>query len=96
MDRKDRPEWRYKGWAISQAANQLREALPQGILNGATFLPVPPSRAKTDPLYDDRIVQILHRIGDGIDVREVVTQTDSYDASHGMEVRLGPDELYAL
>lgn len=29
-------------------------------------------------------------------MREAVTQTADYDASHGMEVRLGPDELYQL
>jgi hypothetical protein len=96
MDRKGRPEWRYKVWAISRAVDQLREVLPPEILTGATFVPVPPSYAKTDPLYDGRIVQILHRLGDEVDVRELVIQTDSYDASHGMEVRLGPDELYAL
>jgi len=96
MDRKDRPEWRYKGWAIEQAARQMREALPPETLGYATFIPVPPSRIKTDHLYDDRVVQILHKLGDAVDVRDAVTQTADYDASHGTEVRLGPDELYQL
>jgi hypothetical protein len=96
MDRKDRPEWKYKAWAIEQAAKQMRKALPSEVLEYATFIPVPPSRIKTDDLYDDRVVQILQKLGDGVDVREAVTQTEDYDASHGMEVRLGPDELYQL
>jgi predicted amidophosphoribosyltransferase len=57
---------------------------------------VPPSRIKTDDLYDDRVVQILQKLGEAVDVREVVTQTTDYDPSHGMEVRLGPDDLYEL
>jgi hypothetical protein len=50
MDRKDRAEWKYKVRAISQAASQLREALPPEIRNGATFLPVPPA-AQRRTLY---------------------------------------------
>lgn len=96
MDKKGRAEWKYKGMAITQAANQLREVLPLEILSDATFVPIPPSRVKTDPLYDDRVLQILHGLGIQMDVRELVTQTESYEASHGMEVRLGPDELYPL
>jgi hypothetical protein len=96
LDRKDRIEWKYKGYAISLAASQLREVLPSEILNAATFVPVPPSYERTDPLYDDRIIQILRKLGDGVDIRELVIQTNTYDASHGLEVRLGPDELYVL
>lgn len=96
MDRIGRPEWRYKAWAIEQAAKQLREALPPETLRAATFVPVPPSNMRTDPLYDDRVVQILHKLGDRVDVREAVTQTANYVPSHGMEVRLGPEDLYQL
>jgi|SRR5580704_6445622 hypothetical protein len=96
MDRRHLPEWRYKTWAIEQASKQLREVLPPDTLEEATFIPVPPSKAKTDPLYDDRVVQILSGLGEDVDVRDAVTQGESYDPSHALEVRLGPDELYQL
>jgi hypothetical protein len=63
--------------AISHAASQLREVLPPEILSAATFVPVRPSHAKTDPLYDDRIIRILQQLGDEVDVKELATQTDS-------------------
>jgi hypothetical protein len=30
IDKKDRPEWKYKGWAIAHAANQLRRSIATG------------------------------------------------------------------
>jgi hypothetical protein len=95
MERKDRPEWRYKTWAITTAASQLRTSLNPDYLRVATFVPVPPCRAKGDPLHDDRMVQILQQLGVGVDARELVVQVESYDPSHGAaNVRPGPEELY--
>ena len=95
MERKDRPEWRYKIWAITTAASQLRTSLNPDYLRVATFVPVPPSRAKGDPLYDDRMVQVLQQLGAGVDDRELVVQVESYEPSHGAaSSRPGPDELY--
>jgi hypothetical protein len=95
VERKDRPEWRYKIWAIATASLQLRNSLNPDYLRVATFIPVPPCRAKDDPLYDDRMVQILQQLGSDLDVRELIVQSKSYDASHGAATsRPGPDELY--
>ena len=64
-------------------------------LRVATFIPVPPSRAKDDPLYDDRMVQVLQQFGPDVNVREIVVQSESYDPSHGPAgSRPGPDEIY--
>jgi hypothetical protein len=70
VERKDRPEWRYKIWAIMTASAQLRNSLNPDYLRVATFVPVPPSRAKDDLLYDDRMLQVLQQFGGGVDVRE--------------------------
>lgn len=95
MERKDRPEWRYKISAIATASLQLRNSLNPDYLRVATFVPIPPCRAKDDPLYDDRMVQILRQFGSDVDVRELIVQSESYDASHGGATsRPGPDELY--
>lgn len=95
MERKDRPEWRYKIGAIAAASLQLRNSLNPDYLRVATFVPVPPCKTKNDPLYDDRMVQVLQQFGHDVDVRELVVQLEGYDASHAAtDSRLGPDELY--
>lgn len=62
MARRGRPEWRYKLQAIEEAGRRLREAITAvnpNWLSVATLVPVPPSLVKTDPLYDDRMTQVL-------------------------------------
>ena len=95
MERKDRPEWRYKLRAIATPSLQLRNSLNPDYLRIATFIPVPPCKAKDDPLYDDRIVLVHRQFGADVDVRELVVQSEGYDASHGAtSSRPGPDEPF--
>lgn len=101
MDRRGSPEWQYKDRAIKEAATAFRIALVhmgQQALNGMTFVPVPPSKAKDDDLYDDRLTQMLNLIRPEpkLDVREVILQEHSTDPSHSSDVRLGPDEIQAM
>jgi hypothetical protein len=95
MDRRDRPEWKYKEWAITKAADMLREAIPPDWLKSATLVPAPPSKAKDDPRYDDRLLRILQRLGSGvgIDIRELVFQRTSTAAAHESEDRPTPADL---
>jgi hypothetical protein len=39
MDRKGRPEWKWKTRVIDRAAQMLREVLPESWLVTATFVP---------------------------------------------------------
>jgi hypothetical protein len=95
MERRDRPEWRYKTWAIATESLQLQDSLNHDYLRFARFIPILPYSAKRDPLYDDRMVQVLQQFGNNVDVRELIVQSESYDASHGVAAsRPGPDELY--
>ena len=98
MDRRNRPEWRYKGIAIRQAARAFRNALNAAFVDYATFVPVPPSKAKGDSEYDDRITQMLRYIRSGppIDVRELVVQRVSTDAAHESDSRPSPVDLAEL
>ena len=84
MDRKGRPEWKWKMWAIDRAAQMLREVVPEQWLARATFVPVPPSKTKEHAEYDDRLLQILQKLGAGteLDVRELVVMNESIDAAH--------------
>lgn len=98
MDRKDHADWRWKGYAISQAATAFRQATPAGQLDEITLVPIPPSKAKNDPLYDDRLTRMLHQIRPAppLDIRELVVQKQSIDAAHVSNVRPTPEELEKL
>lgn len=76
--------WKYKGRAIATCAQELRNILGLTGIEGSTFVPVPPSRAKSDPDYDDRLTQILQQMGQGFnaDIRELVLQRATMPASH--------------
>ncbi len=95
VDRRDRPEWRYKGQAIRTVANAFRVAVGQDRLDRITFVPVPPSKARTDPLYDDRLGEMLRLVRPArpLDVRELIVQPLSYDPAHLSDVRRGPEEI---
>ena len=97
IDRRDRPEWRYKRQAMVTVARDLRTILEQWQIESVTFVPVPPSKAKDDPAYDPRLVQILTRTAKGFegDVRELIQQRTSMAASHESDRRPEIHELIA-
>ena len=97
-DRRGRPEWQYKDRAILTAAKALQISIKDEWLRGATFVPIPPSKAKTDPLYDDRMTRVLKAIDrhNPVDCRELIVQTETTEAVHEAEVRLGPAEIREL
>lgn len=96
VDRRGRPEWRYKERAISTVAGDLREILGQAGVEGVTFVPMPPSKAKSDPLHDDRMTQILRQMGEGwrLDLRELLMMRQSMAASHMADQRPSQQTLY--
>jgi hypothetical protein len=97
MDRRGRSEWPWKERALREAAAAFRTALNNDFLNVTTLMPVPPSKAKTDPLYDDRMTRMLRAIRPqpAVDIRELVLQTASSAAAHEQAVRPRPDEIVA-
>ena len=66
------PGYGYKAIAIQDCAAALRPAINPPWLNGATLVPVPPSKTMGDPDYDDRITRICNLIAaqSGANVRE--------------------------
>lgn len=93
-DRRGRPDWKYKERAIRQVARALRAAIKES-LDNITFVPIPPSKAKADPLYDDRMTQVLTTIRPTppLDVRELVVQPVSTRAAHESQHRPSPTEI---
>ncbi len=73
----------YKGQAIEQCALAMREAINDKWLEIGTLVPVPPSKAQTDPLYDNRMARVCNLVWPGVaDVRNLVVQNTSMQASH--------------
>jgi hypothetical protein len=97
MDKRGTAQWKYKERAINDAATAFRAALNGEWLNTATLIPIPPSKAKTDPLYDDRLVRTLRAIRPQpvVDAREVIAQQASMEAAHDTETRPHPAEIEA-
>lgn len=98
MDRKGKAEWKYKERSIREAASALSKALNSKFLARATLVPMPPSKAKDDPRYDDRLVRMLLMMdgADKLDIRELLSQTGTREAAAHDGERLGPDQLAAL
>ena len=96
LDRRGRPEWRYKESAIRQAATAFRHALGEAP-PALVFVPVPPSKARGDPLHDDRVTRMLHAIwpDQRADVRELIVQSESTDAAHESLARPTPEQIQA-
>lgn len=72
----------YKDQAIVTCSRYLRRTLNPEWLKSATLVPVPPSKATNDPLYDPRMERICQGILPGLDVRSIVKQTVSTTAAH--------------
>lgn len=72
-DRRGRPEWRHKERAIVVAARALKNAFMRSWLRSATFVPIPPSKARNDPMYDDRMSRLIQAIDTNrpVDCREL-------------------------
>ncbi len=91
------PQWKYKERAIGEAAAAFRTALTGDLLNALTLVPVPPSKAKADPLYDDRLLRMLNAIRPkpAPDIRELIVQRANMAAAHEQAIRPKPDEIAA-
>jgi hypothetical protein len=95
LDKRGTAQWPYKERAIQQGAQILRAAIKADA--PITFVPVPPSKSKDEPLYDDRLVRMLQVVcaGRRQDVRELVLQRHSLEPAHLAAARPTPEELIA-
>lgn len=89
----------YKSLAIKRCARAMREAINDKWLQIGTLVPVPPSKALTDPLYDNRMERVCNLIWPGVaNVRNLVIQKTSMQASHERsqgQKRITKEELIA-
>jgi hypothetical protein len=88
--------YNYKAPAIVKCAKNFSETINPKWLVEATLVPVPPSKARTDPQFDDRMERVCKSIRspDPVEVRELVHQLNSTDTFKGGQ-RKPPAELGA-
>lgn len=93
VERRGRPEWAYKERAIGTIANMIRANIKNDAV--LTFVPIPPSKAKDHELYDDRMSRVLAFASAGrpSNVRELIIQIRSVEATHVSNARPTPDEV---
>lgn len=106
VTRRGRPEYAYKERAIARVGRYFRDSFAPTAFQRVTFVPVPPSKARSHPEHDDRVTRSLAHMADLVqaelnliaDVRELVVQQGSYEASHAANVgsRMHADDLIAL
>lgn len=102
MDRQGHAEWRYKRQAIDQVARSFAQFWKWPDIHQShrvALVPVPPSKARSDPMYDPRMVEVVNGIAQHckvpLDIRDCLTFSGKYAASHEADSRPTPDELLA-
>jgi predicted amidophosphoribosyltransferase len=94
MDRKNKPEWRYKVYAIHEISNLFVESMRLSNEAQTIFVPIPPSWMKGDPLYDDRIIQVIQNLCNAwpdAQLREIISLNSNKPPTH--RNRMSPDEI---
>ncbi|CAL2093086.1 conserved protein of unknown function [Tenacibaculum sp. 190524A02b] len=93
--KKDSKQWKYKLDAIKKIAETLKNTIPPDVIKKATFIPIPPSKNRTDKEYDDRMVKtLLMAFERKADIQDVLIQKKSMLSSHKSEIRPSIDDLY--
>lgn len=100
MDRIGQTDWHYKLEAIDRIAHAFSGMWRWHDLQARrpALIPMPPSRARTDPLYDPRMLDVLsliaHNVKLPLDIRDCLGFDGSIEASHEADYRPSPGDLY--
>ena len=101
MDRAGTPEWGYKQDAIARVARSFSQMWQwRNIIekHRVMLVPIPPAKARGDPMFDPRVNEILLAIGQNLgvqlDIRDCLSFSGQYGASHEAADRPSPDQLY--
>lgn len=95
--RNNAAEWKWKAKAIKQVSDIFLQNLPEINEPNVLFVPIPPSRARTDELYDNRIIQVLTNFCQdraNAEFREIITLANNMTPTH--EEKKSPEEIIPL
>ena len=100
LDRKGQSDWQYKAAATQQIAQAFSRFWKWGELHEQSrvaLIPVPPSKARADAAYDARMYELLSAIatksGVNLDIRDCLSFSGKYAASHESAARPSPADL---
>lgn len=97
VSHKEESQYTYKTKAIKICASYFEG----GDWSPYSIIPIPPSKKKDDPLYDDRLLRILNLANKLLipkyrfDVKDIIIQNESYEPSHKSSKRPSSQELKA-
>jgi predicted amidophosphoribosyltransferase len=96
VEHRNTNRWPHKGKAIKLIGEAFGVAIVnKEWLHTATLVPIPPSKQKNDPLYDDRVLRMLKAIPSErpLDIRELIVQEGEREAAHEADCRPRPEDL---
>lgn len=101
LERRGFADWHYKGRAIAEVARAFSQFWQWSVLHQqhrVALIPIPPSKARHDPMFDGRMNEMLVAMaahtGLPLDIRDCLSFSGAYAASHESDERPSPDELY--
>lgn len=100
LDRKGQPDWKYKTRAVSEVGSAYAKMFNwQALLQlNPIFVPIPPSKARGDAMYDSRMFEMLRFMAaisrQKLDIRDCLSFDGRYAASHESDDRPSPDDLF--
>lgn len=101
MERRGKPDWHYKADAIEKVARQFSRVWNWVDVKSKfslAIVPMPSSKSKDDPQYDDRMMQVLNRMrvltNVPLDIRDCLSFDGSCPPSHGTSERPSVERLY--
>lgn len=102
MDRQGQADWKYKREAIETIGRQFAQMWKWRDLHEKhriALVPIPPSRARGDAMYDPRMAEIAQiiaaRSGVPLDIRDCLSFSGKYAASHESDERPTIEMLHA-
>ncbi|MGA8708409.1 MAG: hypothetical protein WB646_15655 [Steroidobacteraceae bacterium] len=98
LARNDWRRQRRKQQAIEKMAAWLRAAVTRKQAECCTWVPIPPSKQRGDPDFDDRLWWTLSLAfrGYDLDLRRLVCQSESTGSDHSAVNRLSEQALYSM
>lgn len=87
-------DWVWKERAIDKVVDLISGGINPEWARNAVLVPIPPSKGRNNPLYDDRIAQICMRVSrnTGATYRDILTQNEDLESFHDGR-RLPPSSL---
>lgn len=85
VDRKKKQEWQYKEQAINKVVQMLLDSKNWQAFKKYTWIPIPPSKSRSDKDYDDRLMKVLLKLKEqepSLDVRDLFSIKSSRKAAH--------------